>query len=105
MDIRHEYDTVAPLFGPLRTRHIDDFRLGKRLVAQLRHAASELAPISPAGWMYIIDAKKFCPELTQGIVLRILSRQKDEDKDRFLVLGLAHDDCCLLYTSDAADDM
>eukprot|EP00975_Prorocentrum_lima_P040201 8442140-Prorocentrum_lima.AAC.1 len=53
--------------------------------------------VSPVGWMHILDAKKFCPELTQGVVLRILSRQKDEDKDRFLVLGLAHEDSDQFY--------
>eukprot|EP00975_Prorocentrum_lima_P057992 12164831-Prorocentrum_lima.AAC.1 len=47
--------------------------------------------------MYITDARKFCPELTPGIALRTLSRQKDENKDRCLVLGLAHEDSDQFY--------
>eukprot|EP00975_Prorocentrum_lima_P013400 2842696-Prorocentrum_lima.AAC.1 len=40
MDMRHEYETVAPLFGLVRNKHIDVVGLGKKLVAQLRHASA-----------------------------------------------------------------
>eukprot|EP00975_Prorocentrum_lima_P037464 7882626-Prorocentrum_lima.AAC.1 len=84
MDMRTDYEDVALHFGPLPNKYIDHFRLGKKLVEQLRHATNRDIPLSQSGWMYLTDVRKISRELSLGIALRILSRQKNEDKDRFL---------------------